>query len=358
MLTREPVYLIENGYLDLHLWVTYKCNVGCPHCYLKAMKSTSPDLTLEKAKFLLDSIRAYRKDWKLLRVTIYGAEPQSLSTTYYHALLDLIDSYFPNVEYSFYTSLQHLDSNWLDLFSRIKRKCGLQMTAVSYDGLMRGELYNTRLFNNLAILSREGLKVGMMSVVNKTLLELGASHYVKVLRDNNLGSFSLKPFLPISGQLDKWKTWAATTAEFAKFAIAIHEELKSQNLLHLSGMIRDICHANPTYQNIGGWVVFVDGNLNTLYMGYRDKQEYLQTFGTISTSSSFESIIEGEERLAFLNDQRLLHRRGDCLACDYAGSCLAEVFKDDYDESGECVGIKTFVEWVHTNCNTLYMTKV
>jgi len=354
----EQIFLIENGYLDLHLWVTYKCAVGCPHCYLKAMTEIAPDLTVDKLKFLLDSIKSYREKWNLLRITIYGAEPQSLPVSYFHELIDTIDTYFDNAQYSLYTSLQKLDDDWLKLFKRIQDKNGLQMTAVSYDGLMRGEVYNSNLFNNLKVLSDNGMRVGMMSVVNRSLLELGANHYVDVLEKNNLGSFSLKPFLPIRGQYEKWERLAARMNEYSTFAIDVHKELDNRNLLYLSGMVKDTCHKNPVYQNIGGWVVFVDGNLRLLYMGYEKKQEYLQCFGIVNESASFQDVIEGSNRIKFLEDQRMLHNREDCLVCEHANRCLAEVFKDNYDDSDECIGASRFVNWAYDRVGSLYDRKV
>jgi len=355
----ELQFSIENGYLEIHLWCTYKCNVGCPHCYLKAMKQKAPDLTIEKYKQLIDSIKQYKQEWKKLRVVVYGAEPQSLPTSYYHELMDITDSYFNNAEYSMYTSLQILNKDWLNLFQRIKDKNGLSMTAVSYDGLMRGEKYNERLFSNLELLNQNKMRVGLMSVLNKTMIDLTTKHYVDVLEKYNLASFSIKPFLPIKGQRKTWEEWAVPMSTYSDYVIEVHEELRKRGLDKVSGMITDVSHVDTVSQSLGSWVVFVDGDLRLLYMGYDDREEYLQEFGRVNEFISFGDVIKlSPIRKKFLEDQRLLHNRLDCQTCEFAGKCLAEVYKDEYDDSNECIGAKRFVKWVYDNYGVLNETKI
>jgi len=354
----EPQFFIENGYLELHLWVTYKCAVGCPHCYLKSMDTKSPDLTLTNYRILLDQILDYRKNWEKLRVVIYGAEPQTLSPEYYHDLMSVTQLYFNNAEFSMYTSLQKLDDDWLSVFRRIKNNNGLSMTAVSYDGLMRGYEYNERLFKNLEILNKNGMRVGLMSVLNKTMLKQGPKHYVDVLEQYKMASFSIKPFLPVKGQHDKWIEWATTMDEYSDFVIDIHKELKQRNLAKISGMLTDVAHSDSISQSLGGWVIFVDGGLRCMYMGYENKEEYLQEFGCISAGTTFTDIVNGDKRKNFLQQQRYANFRQDCLVCEYAGKCLAEVYKDNYDDSSECIGAKRFIKWVDKEYGVLHDTKV
>lgn len=354
----EQQFFIETGYLELHLWVTYKCAVGCPHCYLKSMDVKSPDLSLDKYRILLKQVQDYRKNWNKLRIVIYGAEPQTLSAEYYHDLMSMTEMYFDNAEFSMYTSLQKLDDNWLSVFRRIKEHNGLDMTAISYDGLMRGEKYNERLFKNLKILNDNGMRVGMMSVLNKSMLELGAKAYVDVLEQYKFPSFSIKPFLPIKGQYSKWLEFATTMDEYSDFVIDVHKELKSRNLDKISGMITDVAHSDSIMQSLGGWVIFVDGGLRFLYMAYDNREEFLQEFGKIDENHTFTDIINGDKRKQFLQDQRCANFRTDCLICEYAGRCLAEVYKDNYDMSSECVGAKKFIDWINKEYGVVHDTKV
>lgn len=350
----EPNYLIEEGYLDLHLWVTYKCPNKCPSCYLQALNDKPPDMKLEDVGLLVRSIGNYRNSWSMFRVTMYGAEPQSLPPSYYHKVMDIFDERFDNVEYGMYTSLQFVDDAWVALFRRIDNKNTLAMLAVSYDGGMRGNEYNKKLEASVQKLLSYGMHVGVMSVVNKYMLAEGASAYVDFLERNSIHRFSLKPFIPIEGQLHKWLEYAATMAEFSEYAIAVHEEIERRGFPIMSSTLGHVCNNNYASQNTGGYAIFVDGGMRALYMGYRNKMEYLQCWGKIDGIDGFRKVVENVDRKRFLADQRMLHRRLDCLVCEHSGRCLAEVFKDDYDSSGECIGAKKFVDWAYKKYGALY----
>lgn len=355
----EPQFFIENGYLEIGLWVTYRCNVGCPHCYLRALKTKSEDLTLNKFYQLLQEIKAYRSKWELLRFTIYGAEPQSLLPEYYYDLIDLALDEFPNAQFSMFTSLQVLDEKWLGLLKYMHDKFPGVTSAVSYDGDMRGQKYNDNLFKNLEILKDNHIRIGFMCVMNKSLLELGAKHFVDLLVKYKTGSFSIKPFLPIDGQMDNFNTWAVSMDEYSDFLIDVHQELKARKLEQFSGLLIDVCNDNSILNSLGAYTFFVDGALRVMYMDYTDSgAEFLQEFGQITPATSFKDIVEGVKRKEFLEKQRLVFNQEKCMVCDYTGRCLAEVYKKAYDDSKECVGAFRFVNWARTNYGILNVTRV
>jgi hypothetical protein len=187
-----------------------------------------------------------------------------------------------------------------------------------------------------------------MSVVNKQMIEQGAKFYIDTLEEYDIiGGFSLKPFIPIRGQWDLWNKYAANMEEFSQFAIDCHKELIRRNSPHMSGMVHDTCHNNDVNTDLGGETMFIDGWLRFLYMGYQtDNAEYLQEFGKFDSKTSFKDIIEGEKRKKFFAQQRLLACREDCMACEFAGKCLYETYKSEYDKSNECIGAKRFVRWM------------
>ena len=78
----------------------------------------------------------------------------------------------------------------------------------------------------------------------------------------------------------------------------------------------------------------------------RNNEEYLQEFGRLTRENSFKDIVESDARKNFLMNQRLMAGRQDCLVCEYAGRCIYEVYKPEYDTSEECIGAKRFVQWV------------
>lgn len=350
----QPLCLLEDGHMDLHLWVTYDCPNKCPSCYLQALKNKAPDMTLADVALLMQSIKQYRNDWNMFRVTMYGAEPQSKPTQYYHELMDIVLRYFPYAQFGMYTSLQFVNDDWIALFKRIEANNTLAMLAVSYDGGMRGEQYNINLENSIATMLQNGMRVGVMTVVNTFLINEGAKSYIDFLERNKIERFSLKPFIPIEGQLEKWNTFATDMETFSYFAIAVHEELERRGLYIMSSTAAHICNDNTASQNTGGYAIFVDGGMRAMYMGYRNKMEYLQEWGTVTNIDSFGKIVDSPIRKRFLFDQRLMNQRQDCLVCEHSGRCLAEVFKPNYDDSNECIGAKKFVDWAYNKYGSMY----
>lgn len=328
---------IENGSLDIGLWVTYKCNVGCPHCYLKSMTNKSKDLTLENFEFLLNKIQEYKKNWNDLTIALYGAEPQSLPVNYYYDLIEKTKERFSNAVFVMYTSLQKLDNDWISLFKKIDH------VSVSYDGLMRGEKYNETLFKNIDILAKNNIKVSIMTVLNKTVK---VDDYLKVIEIDSIKYFGLKPFLPIMNQRNNFNEWSVPMEDFSKFCIDLHTKLIQKKLDYKSAMIQQILKGDSVLNNIGANTIFIDGDLKVMYMAYKNKEEYLQIFGYLGGDNKFEDVINSKQRKDFIQDQRLLNQRQDCITCEYAKNCIAEVFKEDYDNSNECTGAKKFIEWV------------
>jgi len=363
MATSQPILSIETGYFNPHLWITYRCFNNCPSCYLKAMskEDKSSDMSISDLRNLLESMKDYRSKWNRIKFTLYGAEPQTLSPEYIRSMLTNIEEFYSNAVFDIYTSLQKMNDGWISLLKYMSEKSnGEELSAVSYDGLMRGEEYNKKLFRNVKELRMAGVRVCVMSVVNKTMLELGPQNYVDVLENLGcLAGFSLKQFIPIKGQRHLWNKYATNMSEFSDFSIAVHEEIIKRGHKEKSGMIYDVAHRNDIGTALGGEVVFIDGGMRFLYMGYNsDKEEYLQEFGRLSDKSSFEDIVNSDKRKSFLYKQRLVNNRADCLVCDYAGRCLSEVYKDEYDDSDECIGAKRFVEWVHSNYGVLNDTNM
>jgi sulfatase maturation enzyme AslB (radical SAM superfamily) len=352
--TTQPLFLLEDGHMDLHLWVTYECPNKCPSCYLQALKNKAPDMKLEDVALLMQSIKEYRKDWNMFRVTMYGAEPQSKAASYYHKLMDIVLRSFPSAQFGMYTSLQYMNDEWIKLFKRIEKNNTLAMLAASYDGGMRGEKYNENLEASIHTMLDNGMRLGVMTVVNTFLVKEGAKSYVDFLERNKIQRFSLKPFIPIEGQMEKWTTFGTDMETFSYFAIAVHEELERRKLDVMSSTVGHICNENNASQNTGGYAIFVDGGMRAMYMGYRDGMEYLQEWGTIKDTNSFEEIVNNPVRKQFLRNQRMLNYRQDCAVCEHSGRCLAEVFKSNYDDSNECIGAKKFVNWAYNRYGALY----
>jgi len=354
----KPIIDVETGYFNPHLWVTYECPNNCPACYLRALNDNekSPDLSLGDLSKLWQSVKEYRENWHHFKVTMYGAEPQSKDPEYYFALMAITNTFFKGVRYNMYSSLQQMNRGWIDLFKEFARTKEPYPVAASWDGPTRGEAYNTRMFKNIRTLRNAGVNVCIMSVVNQDMLKLGAKYYIDTLEEYDIiGGFSLKPFIPIKGQWDKWNNYAANMEEFTQFAIECHQELIDRGSPHMSGMVHDTCHNNDIATDLGGETIFIDGWLRFLYMGEgQDHSEYLQEFGRLKEGVTFKDIIEGHKRKSHLARQRLTGMRMDCLTCEYAGRCLYEMYKADYDGSSECIGAKRFVKFMRENygiCN-------
>ena len=361
-LKERPVVSVETGYFNPHLWVTYKCPNTCAACYLKALKpeEKSPDMKLEDLDKLLVSVLDYRKQWEHIKFTIYGAEPQALPPSYYHDIMKVVNKHFPGARFNMYSSLQFVTDEWIDLWKAFAATSEPFPIAASYDMGMRGEEYNKKLFNSIDRIKAAGVPVCVMSVVNKDMIKQGAKAYIDVLEKHNIiAGFSLKPFIPIRGAWDSWNKWAANMAEFSDFAIDCHQELLDRGFGPMSGMAHDICHTNDVSTNLGGETIFIDGWMRFLYMAYgEDKAEYLQEFGRFSDKSSFADIINSPQRKKFFIDQRMMAGRQDCPICDYAGRCLYEAYKQDYDNSGECTGAKKFVKWMRDHYGTIVDTNI
>ena len=361
-LVERPIVSVETGYVNPHLWVTYRCPNTCPACYLRALKEEekSPDMKLEDLDALLKSMREYRASWEHVKFTIYGAEPQALPPQYYHDVMALIKGYFPAARFNMYSSLQFVTDAWIKVWQEMGESHEPFPIAASYDMGMRGELYNAKLFDSIAKIRAAGIPVCVMSVVNKSMIQEGPKAYIDVLEKNKIiPGFSLKPFIPIKGQWDKWNRWAANMAEFSDFAIGCHQELLDRGFGAMSGMAHDICHTNDVATSLGGETIFIDGWMRFLYMGYNeDRSEYLQEFGRFGNGVSFADIINSDKRKKFLAQQRMMAGREDCLTCDYGGQCLYETYKLDYDNSGECTGGKKFVKWMKEHYGTLVDTNI
>ena len=361
-LEERPIVSVETGYINPHLWVTYRCPNDCPACYLKALKphEKSPDMKLDDLGALLKSMEAYRRKWEHIKFTIYGAEPQAMAPVFYRVVMRMVKAHFPEARFNMYSSLQFVTNEWIDLWKAFADSNEPFPIAASYDMGMRGEAYNERLFKSIDTVKAAGVPVCVMSVVNKMMIEAGPKAYIDKLEKHGIiAGFSLKPFIPIKGEWDKWNRWAANMAEFSDFAIGCHQILIDRGYGAMSGMAHDICHTNDVATNLGGETIFIDGWMRFLYMGYgSDRAEYLQEFGRFGNGVTFADIINSDKRKKFLMDQRLMAGREDCLTCEYGGQCLYETYKMDYDNSGECTGAKKFVKWMKEHYGTIVDTNI
>lgn len=334
---------IENGYFKIGLWTTYRCNVGCPHCYLKGKYNKETDLSLNDYKFLLNSIKEYKNEWKDFSIDIYGGEPMSMKPDYYNELFDITLSYFNNCKFHIYTSLQKINDEWIKLFKRFE-----QITC-SFDYEMRSLKYNNNLFSNIKLLRNNNIEVSIISVFNKTFFNISPIDYYNIIKTYDINYFGIIPFLKIKDNEKSFKEWAVPLEHYSQYLIDLHKILLEKNELDKSGTLYHIKSGDIPVNNIGAYTFFIDGGLNCLYMDYNNGVEYLQNFGKISKDISFKNVIEGDKRIEFLKNQRNFNNNIECLICDYSNKCFAEVFKDKYDNSNECIGGKMFLKWLDEN---------
>ena len=118
----EPKSIFSNTRLHLHL--TNKCNLHCPHCYMKSGAALSDELTTDEIKKLCDEFKSFGGT----DVSLTGGEPTSRKD--FLEVAEYISSI--GMKVSVFTNGFSWDEDMVDRFSKLNVE-GVQVSIDGYD---------------------------------------------------------------------------------------------------------------------------------------------------------------------------------------------------------------------------------
>lgn len=118
----EPKSIFSNTRLHLHL--TNKCNLHCPHCYMKSGAALSDELTTDEIKALCDDFKSYGGT----DVSLTGGEPTS--RTDFLEVAEYIS--FIGMKVSVFTNGFSWGEDMVERFSKLNVE-GIQVSIDGYD---------------------------------------------------------------------------------------------------------------------------------------------------------------------------------------------------------------------------------
>lgn len=353
---------IEQGYFVFTLMPSLRCDLNCPHCYLSLdQRRSSAVMPLVDLQLVCDRISEYYAQRAIAEKIIvcywYGGEPTSMGQAYMQKAMERINTTFSGshgyrVRHVVLSSMINVDSGWYRLFDTY---CDGYVQS-SYDGLMRGAGYLRAWERSMRAARAHGLRLGTISVVNRSLLEAGPESTLDYLADLGVWETSWLPFMlneqnASSGAFDRF---APTMSRYSDFMIRLTEHyhvrvargLPTPMIGQREFIVRQ--GQGDSMGNIAGQTLFLLPNGDFALPDYRENgQEYLRVFGN-GLKGSFESILASPERRSYIRKQVLRNHNPECQDCPHAGRCVMEFFKTNR-AGDDCFGARRYVEWLLAN---------
>ena len=133
--TSSPKSIFSNTRLHLHL--TNKCNLRCPHCYMESGTALLDELTTDEIKKLCDNFKTYGGT----NVSLTGGEPTSRSD--FLEIAEYISSI--GMKVSVFTNGISWDEDMVDRFSRLNVE-GVQISIDGYDEISNSTVRGKGVF--------------------------------------------------------------------------------------------------------------------------------------------------------------------------------------------------------------------
>jgi sulfatase maturation enzyme AslB (radical SAM superfamily) len=356
----QQPFSIENGYFIFTMMPSLRCSLSCPHCYLSEyQRRQSPIMSLDNLKIACHKVDEYYQkkqiDNKLMIFYWYGGEPTEMGIDYFNQATSFINQIFSadkgyTTKHTVLTSLLTIDTSiWFPFF---RDHCENHFQS-SFDGLMRGGKNYVRKWEEKIRQAKDfGLEVGTISVVNHEILKGGARQTMEYLSDLKIKEVSFLPFMWNEQNDGKaYNKFAPSMNAWSDFMIEVSEfyfekKAKGEHVPEI-GQLNFILHQmnQPLMANIAGQTLFLLPEGEFVLPDYKNGyQEYMHEFGNI-LESSFEEILQGKERRAYLRKQVLRDGNEECLDCEHTDKCVMEFWKKNR-QGDDCFGGKRYVEWL------------
>jgi sulfatase maturation enzyme AslB (radical SAM superfamily) len=354
---------IENGHFVLTMMPSLYCELNCPHCYLsKQERRDTTRLRDDQLAVVLNSVRAYYTKRDLPRVSVhayqYGGEPTSMGVEAFASMLDTLDVAFPYTEgydlrHTLLTALVGVDLDaWAPL---VHQRCGGYLQS-SYDGRMRGGGYLTTWLDQMAKARAMGLTMATISVVNSRILADGPENTLDTLAGLGVVEASFLPFMENLQNTGKiYDRLAPSMAAWSGFMIRLTEHWlartnKGESVPEIGQMRFILAQAAAAsgLANTAAQTLFLLPNGDWALPDYRNGwTEYMNRFGN-GLGQSFEEVLRGNKRKAYLRRQALRNGNPECARCAHGAHCVMEFWKPNRPDD-DCFGGKGYVEWVLAN---------
>lgn len=155
---------------------TNHCNLRCRYCFIdNSMKNSSPRMTLDMARLIVDQIADYVRDeqYENCKILWHGGEPLLWGIDNYKAIFDYISERHNDIqwEFSMQTNLTLLNEDYIELFKTHHMGLGISMDGykelhdmnrVYVDG---SGSYDS-VVNKILLARQRGMSVGVIIVVN------------------------------------------------------------------------------------------------------------------------------------------------------------------------------------------------
>jgi sulfatase maturation enzyme AslB (radical SAM superfamily) len=350
-------YAIENGYFVFTMMPSLHCKLNCPHCYLSKEERRSTEiLSVEDIKLACQKVDKYYQAKEVRDKSIqcywYGGEPTDMGQDYFISVAEVIGEVFAETKgyelrHTILSAMVTVDPSWYPIFEKYCK--GIVQT--SFDGLMRGLKYVKRWEEKVLELNDFGLKVSTITVVNNEIIANGPEKTLDYISDLGIHETSWLPFmLNDQNSSGAYESFAPNMREYSKFMIGLGEHWYKRkraglHVPYIGQMEFILSQANtPGMANIAVQTLFLMPNGDFVLPDYRDgHKEYMRIFGNI-LDQSFEDILTGDERRAYLRRQVTKNANLECLSCPHTDKCIMEFWKPNREDD-ECFGARRFVEW-------------
>ena len=353
-------FSIESGYFIFTLMPSLRCSLNCPHCYLSLdQRRNSPIMSLEDLEKTAKKVYEYYQKNKIKNKMIifywYGGEPTEMGIEYFQKATEILNRNLPDSEgytkkHTILTSLLTIDeAAWFPFF---RDNCQNHFQS-SFDGMMRGgKVYLRKWEEKIRKAKDFGLDIGTISVVNQEILKVGPIETLEYLSSLGIKEISFLPFMWNEQNNGKsYDKYAPTMDAWSNFMIDISKHYfkmkKEGKFVPEIGQQSFVLHQmnQPMMANVAAQTLFLLPDGDFVLPDYKNGyQEYMRSFGNILTNS-FEEILSGKERRAYLRKQVLRDDNEECINCDHADKCVMEFWKKNRT-GDDCFGGKKYIEWL------------
>ena len=354
---------IENGYFVFTLMPSLYCKLRCPHCYLSLeQRQDKTILSTAEMTEICKKIDYYYSDLRNLQnkeivCYWYGGEPTSMGRPYFTETASAINGVFDDrsgysVKHTVLSALVGVRKDWFPIFD----KFGKGEIQTSFDGLMRGDSYMKVWDKKVREITKYGLNVSTISVVNHELVKDGPVAVLDYLSDLGVRETSWLPFMlnAQNHETGMYEEYAPKMSVWSDFMIELTEHWL--NLREAGKFAPEIGQMHfilkqkeqPLFGNIAGQTLFLLPNGDFVLPDYKDGYlEYMNKFGNI-LEQDFETVLTSKARRSYLRRQVLKNANDDCVNCDLSNCCVMEFWKPNR-ENDDCFGGSKYVRWVLAN---------
>lgn len=346
--------MMRNG-LSLILLTSLKCNADCDYCF---QNNSGERMTDELVEMIVQKFTDYLGRFEVGQGTIYwqGGDALTLEPQWFLRAKELTDRHADSagvkITHVVQSNLLGYSSRWTSV---IQEMFGGQIgSSFDFPNMFRKargrdiQSFNDMWLRKYREAVRDGINVGIISLINPRSLEIGAGAYYRyMVEEVGLKSLSVQPIFPGPKFRSQGRTHPVDPIALGHFLSDLFDiwiDKGTSNGVHISPF--DWVYEYFAEGKIGNLACVWNGCCADLFLSIDPKGRVSPCdcwttaypefcYGNIFTCNTMDELIESEQRRNMKRRPVELMVREDCGRCDYLSICHGGCPIHAYSASGD-----------------------